>query len=346
MADEALIIDNRTMLAAEPVPLEEVSLWHIDPRKLCDSIRSALGIDALSSPASLPGTHCVGMVRGAGGETIAAFLVLAESAAAEVTTIGQLLSAASDPILILTPTGASWSDASLLDAKRRGCALCPLSACLEVRERRLAATNRWTDHTSELLARARARAVVEPRDQSLYRLRKQGKVWTMTFAGRSFPLQNSLGVAYLCEIVRHPYKPREFMECVPQMGDHKARARIAAAESHDPRQELRKLRDARSSVKETLAKAQQDGNTAIAKAMELDLEQINNQIGSDKRLAKARRRQTAEHRSACNAFKQAVERTIAEIARSDADAGHHFTMHLKALQTVTYTPPQGVTWEV
>lgn len=345
LANEAVIIDKRMMLAAERVPLDSVSLWHIDPRRLCDSIRSALGMATLSSSTSLPGTHCVGMVRGDGGEAVAAFLILTEIANAELVAIGQLLSAATDPILIMTPTGASWSDALVRDAKQRGCTLCPLTAMLESREERLIATSRWRQVADEALARARVREVTTPPNQSEYRLVQHGKVWSMTFAGQTFPLKDSVGLVYLREIVRHPHKARSFMDCMPRLGDKKARAGIAEAERRDPNFELKALKDARSGLTNDIENARRLGDMAAMDKAAGQLAQIKQQIRADTRLARTRQQQTAEHRSACNAFKQAMKRTIDEISEANSDAGRHFQDHLTVMQTVTYTPPPGVTWE-
>jgi len=172
---------------------------------------------------------------------------------------------------------------------------------------------------------------------TLYRFRRTGTTWDVTFNGATFSVAHSKGLEYLSLLLA---KPNEWIAAAELAGSRVVESATPLLDQQAQQQIKGRARALKSEVEE----AQALGDDARRERARAELEQIADQLQRDTgRAGRSRTFGGAAERARQNVGR-AVGRAIDAIAAGNAAAGEHFRQQVDTGGSCRYRPVPGTEW--
>lgn len=181
---------------------EAIGLYRLSLASLRDAMAQALSLQPSRAPAGKPPAIPVGQLEPQPGSGFPVRLLVTTSPEALRTLVLEVVTNASTPCVILTPTRRRWSDALQEYVRARQSCLIPANEVVELDSAgRFVASGVWPTYRSAFQRLAMPESLVPAPPP--FEFSKSGPVWSITYEGVRSPLPDSKGLADIHYLLTH-----------------------------------------------------------------------------------------------------------------------------------------------
>lgn len=326
---------------------DQLVVYELDRRRFAATLARALNISTGGELEDWSGTTVrLGLFKAAAGSDFACFLAFPHASADVHAIAAQLAAQKQAPFVLLAPTRRWVRREAETVLKFHGCAFAPLDESIAASGPGalcgLASLDEVIPRATGVVSVSRE---ADGANAARNTFRRDGDIWTLTFADTTVRLKDLLGLRCLYRLIEAKGRSVEALELKSVATGRQLAVPAAGLETIDP-QAFQRYKADYDDLVERLAEAKENNDLGVQERLQEKIDALAHQLASAKGLGGRTRRVKDGSARLRTSVTNAVVRAIRLLDTEHAELGRHFAKSVSTGTTLCYSPDPDVDWDL